>query len=239
MWIIDKIRKRETPFWQAVYKIAKRVSRINMPVIKPLHIFLDAERSFRHTAWNEFRRVFYDEPIFKTYCQRCGHGLNLSCGIPAVIGPLQIYIGDNVSLHGVGTFVAGKVYPDPVLRIGDNSHLGYQMGISVGTKIEIGNHVLIANRVSLVGYDLHPADPIKRAQNNPPDESGCGDIVIEDYAWIGMNSIILKNVTIGKASIVAAGSVVTKDVPPYSIVAGNPAKVVKSLDGFRDIYETS
>lgn len=54
-----------------------------------------------------------------------------------------------------------------------------------------------------------------------------GDIVVKDDVWIGLNSIILSGVTIGQGAIVAAGSVVTKDIPPYAIVAGNPAKVIK------------
>jgi acetyltransferase-like isoleucine patch superfamily enzyme len=53
--------------------------------------------------------------------------------------------------------------------------------------------------------------------------------MIEDKVWIGMDALILKGVTIGEGSVVAARSVVTKDVPPYSLVAGNPARVVKSL----------
>jgi acetyltransferase-like isoleucine patch superfamily enzyme len=212
---------------------------LNMPVIKPLHIPLRAIRSLLIVAWEGTKSFFYYEPLFKTLCVKCGSGLSLSSGIPQVMGPLKIYIGNNVSLHGVGTFIAGKVYPNPSLYIGDHSHLGYQMGINVGTKIVIGKHVLIANRVALIGYDAHPLDPILRSKNYPPDSSGCGDIVIEDYAWIGVNATILKNVTIGKASIVAAGSVVTKDVPPYSIVAGNPARIVKTLDEFKSKYETA
>ena len=54
-------------------------------------------------------------------------------------------------------------------------------------------------------------------------------IVIKDKAWIGFNSIILKGVTIGEGAIVGAGSVVTKDVPPYTIVAGNPARIVREI----------
>lgn len=60
---------------------------------------------------------------------------------------------------------------------------------------------------------------------NLPDTSG--DIIIEEYVWIGANSIVLQNVKIGKYSIVSANSVVTKDVPAYSIVAGIPAKIIK------------
>jgi acetyltransferase-like isoleucine patch superfamily enzyme len=55
-------------------------------------------------------------------------------------------------------------------------------------------------------------------------------IVIEDDVWIGMNSVILKGVTIGKGSVVAACSVVTKDVPPMTLVGGNPAKIVKKIE---------
>jgi len=234
MWLANKIRKRETPFWQSIYNVAKYLRSFNMPVIWPVHVLLRIERNIRITLWENIKSFLYYEPLFKTLCKECGRGLSLSSGIPQIIGPLQLYIGNNVSLHGVGTFIAGKVYPNPSLYVGDNSHLGYQMGISVGTKIVIGKHVLIANRVALLGYDAHPIDPIKRAENIPPDENGCGDIIIEDYAWIGVNAIILKNVTIGKASIVAAASVVTKDVPPYTIVAGNPAKVVKSIDNYRN-----
>ena len=59
-------------------------------------------------------------------------------------------------------------------------------------------------------------------------------IVIEDRAWIGFNAIILKGVTIGEGSVVAAGAVVTKDVEPYTVVAGNPARVVKRLERAND-----
>lgn len=237
MWLTNKIRSRETPFWRWVYTIAKSIRSANVPVIRPLHVFLRNERSLRLMLWEGFKSYFYYEPLFKTMCKECGKGLSLSSGIPQVMGPLDIYIGNNVSLHGVGTFIAGKVYPNPSLYVGDHSHLGYQMGISVGTKIVIGKNVLIANRVALMGYDGHPIDPILRSKNYPPGKSGCGDIIIEDYAWIGANATILKNVTIGKAAIVAAGSVVTKDVPPYTIAAGNPARVVKALDEYKVDHE--
>jgi len=143
MWLTNKIRSRETPFWRAIYSTAKRIRSFNMPVIKPFHVFLRVERSFRKMFWEGCKSFIYYEPIFKTMCVKCGRGLSLSSGIPQVMGPLQIYVGDYVSLHGVGTFIAGKVYPNPTLHIGDHSHLGYQMGINVGTKIVIGKHVLI------------------------------------------------------------------------------------------------
>lgn len=59
-------------------------------------------------------------------------------------------------------------------------------------------------------------------------------IIIGDDAWIGFNAIILKGVTIGEGAVVGAGAVVTKDVPPYTVVAGNPAGVVKKLQGYQE-----
>ena len=61
------------------------------------------------------------------------------------------------------------------------------------------------------------------------NKSDVSPVVIEDYVWIGMNSIILKGVTIGKGAVVAAGSVVTKSVPPMTVVGGNPAEVIKKV----------
>ncbi len=232
-----KIRKRETPFWDKAYRVAKSMRSINMPAIWPVYHLLRGERAFRLATWGRLTSLLYYEPILRSMCSECGRRLRLIGGIPLVSDLLNMHIGNDVTMHGAATFAASKVYPNPMLIIGDHSHLGYQMNIAVGQKVEIGCHVLIASRVALVGYDLHPLDPIKRAKNEPPGESGCGDIVIKDYAWIGMSCTILKGVTIGKGAIVATGAVVTKDVPDLCIVAGNPAKVVKELNEYRHSFD--
>jgi acetyltransferase-like isoleucine patch superfamily enzyme len=112
--------------------------------------------------------------------------------------------------------------------------LGYQVVLSVGERIEIGSHVLISNRVILNAYDSHPTDPVARARNDPPGPGGSGSILVKDYAWIGTNAKIMKNVTIGKGAIVAAGAVVTRDVPDLAIAAGNPARIVKRIEAPSD-----
>jgi len=234
--LLNKIRRKETPFWNGVYKLAKGIRNINMPVIWPIHHLLRGERTFRLAAWGRLTSLIYYEPIFRTMCEQCGNRLRLIGGMPLVSDLLSMRLGDNVTMHGAATFAASKIHSKSELIVGDHSHLGYQMNIAVGRRVEIGRHVLIASRVALVGYDLHPIDPIKRANNEPPDESGCGDIVIKDYAWIGMSCTILKGVTVGKGAIVATGSVVTKDVPDLCIVAGNPARVVKELNEYQHAF---
>ena len=116
------------------------------------------------------------------------------------------------------------------LSIGDHSYLGYGTQLVVGSTIRIGSHVLIANRVLMNGFDGHVIDPIARARNEQPGPDCYGPIVVGSYAWIGSNAIILKNVTIGRGAVVASGAVVTGDVPELAIVAGNPARVIRTID---------
>lgn len=94
----------------------------------------------------------------------------------------------------------------------------------------------IAKNVQFILGGNHQIDafttyPLKAMYSEPyceQDAATKGAVIIEDEVWLGANSIILSGVTIGKGAIVAAGSVVTKDVPPYTIVGGNPAKFIKN-----------
>lgn len=114
----------------------------------------------------------------------------------------------------------------PHKRITLGRFVQFGPGCTVQCDATIGNYVLIARRVSLIGRDDHRFDVCGR----PTMFSGRGDtvsIVIEDDVWIGHGSIVLSGVRLGAGAIVAAGSVVTKDVPPCSIVGGNPAKLIR------------
>lgn len=145
-----------------------------------------------------------------------------------------------VLLHGSGvrtgrnfTFGRGTVFWAPNrISIGDDCYIGKYCTIEADAMI--GNDVLIANNVGLIGRYDHDYSvvgvPIGKSPHiGDKDYSFKGKnlaIHIENDVWIGFGSIILSGVTIGRGSIVAAGSVVTKDVPPYSIVAGNPAHTI-------------
>ncbi|MGF1643274.1 MAG: acyltransferase [Thiotrichales bacterium] len=231
-----KIVARETPFFDGLYRFAKSAFHANVPLPTQFYQPLRWERDVRRFTWRWFKNYIYNEPVFRTYCSRCGANLRLFDGIPKVFGAVEIQIGNRVGLEGEMVVAGGKLHPNPTLEIGDDTYLGYKTCIFISDKVSFGNHVLVANEVFFAGYDSHPLDPIRRANNEPPDARGGGPIRVDDYAWIGSHSIILKNVTIGKGAIVGAGSVVTRDVEPLTVVAGNPARVVKRLDQYRHYF---
>jgi acetyltransferase-like isoleucine patch superfamily enzyme len=125
------------------------------------------------------------------------------------------------------------------ITIGDNCYIGEGTRIWSGESIRIGNNVLISHNVNIVDTIVHEIDHIERANGYlnllkyghliNKGSIATQPIVIEDHVWINFNSIILKGVTLGKGAVVAAGSVVTKNVPPFVLVGGNPARVIKKL----------
>ena len=126
------------------------------------------------------------------------------------------------------------------ITVGINTYIGGNTIIQSKELVSIGDSVIIANNVLIVDNNNHPVDPSERLRMSACDDflhdelwswkyAESKPIVIEDNVWIGRDARIMKGVTVGKGSIVALGAIVTKDVPPYTVVAGNPAKVVKQL----------
>lgn len=114
--------------------------------------------------------------------------------------------------------------PHNDISFGNRVQLGNNCVISCD--INLGNNILVAQNVSFIGRDDHNYNQIGKYIW----DSTRGDrfkTIINDDVWIGHGVIILSGVIIGRGSIIAAGAVVTKDVPPYSIVGGNPAKIIK------------
>ena len=108
--------------------------------------------------------------------------------------------------------------------IGDHTRIGLHNTI-IGP-VTIGSHVNLAQGITVTALNHNFKDPDKRI-----DEQGVSKapVIIEDDIWIGANAVILPGVTIGNHSVVAAGAVVTKDIPPHSLVAGVPAKIIKQI----------
>lgn len=108
------------------------------------------------------------------------------------------------------------------VKIGDHCGINHGVFILGHCRIDIGSYVVLSARCMLIDAGLDKTE--FRHKNFPRHVEG--PIQIQDGAWIGAGAIILANVTVGKKAIVGAGSVVTRDVPAHSIVAGNPAKVI-------------
>lgn len=121
---------------------------------------------------------------------------------------------------GKGSFIMRQVYimESTLLKIGEYSHVNRGCILDARGGLTIGNNVSISHNVSIM-TGSHDAQSHNFVGVFKP-------IVIDDYAWLGANSMVLQGVHIGKGAVVAAGSVVTKDVDPYTIVAGVPAKKI-------------
>jgi acetyltransferase-like isoleucine patch superfamily enzyme len=133
---------------------------------------------------------------------------------PFALGAHSVIEAFSVINNGVG----------PVL-IGDRCTVG--IGSVVIGPVTIGTDVIIAQHVVVSGLN-HSYEDVSRSIREQPVITR--PIVIEDECWIGANVVITAGVTIGRHSVVAGGSVVTRDVPPYSVVGGNPARLLKRYD---------
>ncbi|WP_343065483.1 acyltransferase [Arenibacter arenosicollis] len=142
----------------------------------------------------------------------------------------NIRLGNKVSLN---SYPDGDIYKTGLLTyfkeslivIGDNCNLNGTI-IHCNTKVTIGSHCMFGPGTKIVDNDSHRISIDINERRKAPKSN---PIIIEDNVWIGMNSLVLKGVCIGKNSIVAAHSVVTKNVPENVLVGGNPAKIIKTL----------
>lgn len=140
----------------------------------------------------------------------------------------NVYLNSNNRSYHVNMYVGVKIMadrPNAIIEIGDNTRI-HGTCIHAYKRISIGANCLIAANTQIFdgnGHDLSFED----VDNRINTKGDAKDICIEDSVWIGANVIILPGVRIGKGSIVAAGSVVTKDVAEMSVVGGNPAVLIK------------
>jgi acetyltransferase-like isoleucine patch superfamily enzyme len=128
----------------------------------------------------------------------------------------QIKIGSESSIH-MGCFITGTN-----IEIGNNTVINRKTYLDGRVSLKIGNNVNISHQTILhtLTHDPQNCDFI----------CICKPVTIEDHAWIGARAIILPGVTVGEGAVIGAGSVVTHSIIPYSIVAGNPAKIIKMRD---------
>lgn len=142
--------------------------------------------------------------------------------------PSRLILRENSKMicHGhIQMFEAVRIecLPNAILEFGDKTYINHDVEIRCREHISIGDNCAIAYGVLIQDSDYHT---MYREDGSPKPQTK--PIIISDNVWIGARAIILKGVTIGNGAIIAAGAVVTKDVPAHSVVAGNPAKVIKT-----------
>jgi acetyltransferase-like isoleucine patch superfamily enzyme len=213
-----------------VRSTARAIRHFSLPaprlVFKPILVAFLCVRA----AYYFFMRVVICEPLFKAYCKQHGRGVHTGVYLHWVTGQGHLIVGNNVVVDGKCGFKFAARFSDrPTLRIGDNSGIGHGCSFAVGKSITIGRHCRIAGYVQMFDSGGHPADPASRLAGLPPAADEVRPIVIHDNVWIGSHSIVYPGVYIGAGSVVAAGSVVINDVPPNTLVAGNPARKIAAL----------
>ncbi len=177
-------------------------------------------------AWSQFRATTQLAP-------GCRLGPSAWC-VNGHRDPARIRLGKNGICRGL---LRVEYFGDGQITIGEDCYIGDDCLLSSSSCIEIGSGTMLAHGVQIFDNDSHPANPAERQRDYTAAVSAelqraqiaSAPVRIGSQVWFGFNVIILKGVTIGDASIIAAGSVVTKDVPSHTLAAGNPAVNVKSL----------
>lgn len=195
-----------------------------------------------HVALNLWGRLV-STPLFRLKARLLGVKLGRGVRAHGAVGLMRwpgssIVLGDGVSLvsswrrataaalsHHVRLRTFG---PGARIELGEGCELSGTSIACRSTSVVFGRHVMVAPDVIVVDSDFHAPWPAERRHVDPGVERD-RPVRVDDYAWIGMRSVILKGVHIGEGAIVGAGSVVTRDIPPYCVACGVPARVVRTV----------
>lgn len=184
--------------------------------------------NWRYVGWNVL-----NYPVFKFAHCKIGCGVR-TMGRVRVRNRGRIEIGDHSTINSsvMANPIGGSpctiftALPGGELLIGKNTGIS-NCAIFARRRVQIGDNVLIGAGAKIYDNDFHPVDFTDRMNKEVPS---CKPVEIKDGAFIGAHCLILKGVTIGKNSVVGAGSVVTKNIPDYEVWAGNPARFIRMVE---------
>lgn len=139
-----------------------------------------------------------------------------------VSGSGEVVLGEGVSLNGTIVPIELVTYESGRIEIGEHTFINYGSSIAARVSVKIGSYCHLGHYLFVMDNNQHD---VVRHSELPPSEP----VVIEDNVWIGSKVVILPGVRIGTRAVIGAGSIVTRDVPPRCVAAGNPARVIRHL----------
>ncbi len=225
------LKTSNNPLAIILFRQLKALRRFAMPAPRCIFAPLYFAYCSLRTLVSTLTRILWWTPLLKGRLEKVGRNLNLFGGLPFISGSLRISLGDDCRVSGHTTFSGRSCAQQvPELLVGNNVDIGWMTTIAVGRRVEIGNNVRIAGRTLLAGYPGHPLDAAARAAGLPETDEQVGDIILEDDVWLATGVSVTAGVRIGQGTIVAAGSVVTRDLPPMVLAGGIPARIIRHLD---------
>lgn len=229
------LKNSNHPVARFLLKNLKMVRRFEVPAPRFITAPLYASYGGLRGSLEALARIFIWTPMLKGRLNNIGKNLYLYGGLPFISGALDISFGNNCRLSGQTTF-SGRTCSKklPILTVGNNVDIGWMTTIAVGNRVVIGNNVRIAGRALLAGYPGHPVYAAARSAGLPDNDNQVGDIVLEDDVWLATGVSVMAGVHINRGTIVAAGSVVTKDLPANVLAGGIPAQVIHSLNAIHN-----
>jgi acetyltransferase-like isoleucine patch superfamily enzyme len=134
----------------------------------------------------------------------------------------EVVLGEGVSFNGTIVPIELVTYTSGWIEIGNHSFINYGSSIAARASVKIGSHCHLGHYTFVMDNDQH--DVVRHTELPKSDP-----VIIEDYVWIGSKAVVLPGVRIGSRAVIGAGSIVTKDIPPRCVAAGNPARVLRHL----------
>ena len=191
-------------------------------------------KNFLRPLYRELKCLSLSAIIFRFRVGRCGKRLKVGKNI-TLYKPLFIRIGNDVIISDNVSLFVNPLKDKADIIIGNRVLLGKYNDFGCSNKIVIEDDVITAPYVHITDRDHNFEDvttPIMWQGANSK-----GPVIIKKGCWIGFGAQIMSGVVIGQQSVVAAGSIVTKDVPEYSVVGGNPAKIIKKYNVITQKWE--
>jgi len=229
----DKLRNPQTLFFRVLRALIDFLYQFSIPPVGPLKWFYRGLYYFGKISVEVWRRVLSGllwKPMFISRCETVGKRLQLE-QLPYITGVGKIQLGDDVRISGrIGIHFSDRLERPPKLTVGDNVFIGHGSTMALADRITIGNDCMLAGGTSIRDNDGHPLSPKARKTGESIREEEAKPVTIGNNVWFGSRCQVLKGVSIGDNAVIAARSLVTKDVPPNTVAAGSPAKVIRHID---------